>query len=845
LGTDARPLAPPPVSRNFLEGFVAGSVQEGKNFGNIADIATGKDGTFGASRKEVGTAVVDLPFAVGGALLTKQSEQGKGFFGLGFDFDVNLDRALQKSGEEQKFIAEEFERDPSRAIGSSVTALGIEVALLVGSGGVANVARKGIIKTADFAIDTKRAKIVYDVAKKTTLKGEEDIPILIERKGNKYIIARGTDELAGLGAKVISPAEAVITQITKAGKVITSKVPLLKQTKTTKFGNTSISVTKQIKPKESDIQKLIKEKGLKPNPADPRSARDQAIAELQKSIKSTVKKGESERPVTIVEFGTKKGEQSIVKFFTKNIPKDKGNIDTRGVVITGVNDSTRFLSKEVQRQTGLRLVEIVTKLPKADSKLTKFKNRFRKKDEIDKYTEVLKRSEESTTVAGKPSKIRELIDVDGEVKTLPSTLDLIKKGEEIGFFELSARGIVFTLDEVVKNPKLVSKLVQTQRTLTGGRNIAKPQTVKEFEKMQSKGIEPRNRKDTKPLLLITEDYFQAKALDVNKIISGLGTESTKGGVKKSVSTTAKDTGKQGGKKSADDTSKSADNTSKKGKGNESGSGQTTVFEEAVESTVKITPQTKNSLSGIRSILESTTKTTKKSSKVSDDVVRTTNAGLRSTVFSSTALSSSQIFDPFQQQTPQQKTRDKLNISVIPLIDTINPLDTKKDDKENKPFIFERPQIKTPNEKTRTTPIITPRLTTDQIVGEVPITTTITVPEITTTTIPKPDPPFTPPVVGGGGLGFGFPPFPSGLSKKQSSTRPSGQGKRLFDVADTPFGKVTVGLGFFIEQKGDETIAESLGLPEPVERKAKRKKAPDPLTAVFGEQSGQFDTTFRF
>jgi hypothetical protein len=89
------------------------------------------------------------------------------------------------------------------------------------------------------------------------------------------------------------------------------------------------------------------------------------------------------------------------------------------------------------------------------------------------------------------------------------------------------------------------------------------------------------------------------------------------------------------------------------------------------------------------------------------------------------------------------------------------------------------------------------------------------------------------------------PDPSRLGKRESSRRESGQGKRLFDVAKTPFGKVTVGLGFFIEQKGDETIAEAIGVPEPKEPKAKRKKDPDPLSAVFGQQSGQFDTTFQF
>ena len=60
------------------------------------------------------------------------------------------------------------------------------------------------------------------------------------------------------------------------------------------------------------------------------------------------------------------------------------------------------------------------------------------------------------------------------------------------------------------------------------------------------------------------------------------------------------------------------------------------------------------------------------------------------------------------------------------------------------------------------------------------------------------------------------------------------GKRLFDVADTPFGKVEVGLGFFIEQRGDESIAEAIGTA-PLKKK---KKKDLPIDNVF-DPSGLF------
>jgi len=297
----------PPVSKNFIEGFFAGSKQELVNTGNIADIVTGKEGTFGKTRKEVGSTITDLPFSVGGALLTKEAEAGKGFAGLGFDFDVNVDRALKKSGEEQKFITEEFQRDPARAIGSTFTAVGTEVALIVGTGGSATVARKGIVKTSQFIAKSKNFKKAIKIANELDRKlGEKNVSFTVEEiagsKGTQFEIIRGTEALGDKAIKVISPSKGVITQLTKKGKIITKQIPIIK-----------------------GITRKAGQKGtLNPTKA---------------SIKAGVTSGkDSKLPLTVIEFSGKKGgDKPLTTFFPKEIPRKTGLSTTNKVVLEGVD----------------------------------------------------------------------------------------------------------------------------------------------------------------------------------------------------------------------------------------------------------------------------------------------------------------------------------------------------------------------------------------------------------------------------------------------------------------------------------------------------------------------------
>ncbi len=95
--------------------------------------------------------------------------------------------------------------------------------------------------------------------------------------------------------------------------------------------------------------------------------------------------------------------------------------------------------------------------------------------------------------------------------------------------------------------------------------------------------------------------------------------------------------------------------------------------------------------------------------------------------------------------------------------------------------------------------------------------------------PSPSPPSPTPSITGvsptgsflGGFGLGE---QLGGLRRSAVSRKSRIGKRLFDIADEPFGAVTVGLGFFIEQEGEETIEQALGLPEePLTRQERRAR----------------------
>ena len=66
-------------------------------------------------------------------------------------------------------------------------------------------------------------------------------------------------------------------------------------------------------------------------------------------------------------------------------------------------------------------------------------------------------------------------------------------------------------------------------------------------------------------------------------------------------------------------------------------------------------------------------------------------------------------------------------------------------------------------------------------------------------------------------------------RRERTGRRSRLGRRLFDIADEPFGEVEVGLGFFIEQEtGRETIAEAIGTAdigfgEPITRQERQAR----------------------
>lgn len=93
---------------------------------------------------------------------------------------------------------------------------------------------------------------------------------------------------------------------------------------------------------------------------------------------------------------------------------------------------------------------------------------------------------------------------------------------------------------------------------------------------------------------------------------------------------------------------------------------------------------------------------------------------------------------------------------------------------------------------------------------------------------------------------GLPLFPFGerrRRRKGKKGRRSRLGRRLFDIADEPFGEVEVGLGFFIEQRtGRETIAEAIGIDE-IETEpitAQERRARERLSKKGKKNNNQFD-----
>jgi len=763
-GSQSKPERPP-ISKNFVEGFFAGSKQELVNFSNIADIATGKEGTIGRAiglsaeesktKKEVGSSIVDLPFAVGESLLF--NEEG--------GFNPNLDRAFERSGAEQKFIADEFERDPARAIGSTVTALGTEVALIIGTAGTATVARKGIVKTAQFVAKSKNAKQALKIARKLDIQlGEKNVPFIVEEivgsKGTQFEIIRGIEALGKKGVKVFRGTDQGIVQsIGAKGELILTKIPKI-------YG-----VGKK---------GLIKKGGS-------RQRLDTSKAVI------TSQENSSDIPLTIVKLGGKKNE---IITFTKEIPK-RTNVQTRGtVVLEGVTGEEVTASRNIGQQiaTGLKPFESEVRVGVNKNIQGNVKNVVGESTQLTRQftaegVEVGGQGVEDTLrLIGKPTKL---------------TNKKLDELSDTGFIQEVARGTRFGLDDFIKNPKAITKIARTGKTI----EQELPKSSKEFKTARA-----FERVPVSEARVTTFEIFSTKAEGQAGKIKGLPkvgkeTEFVKG--KKF------DFGSSGSK------STGIKVESNLGKGS--------------RSVTKTAPE--QDIGRIRSTFKDVAKSKSKQQTRADRLKIIKNKRLDSIASATrtggivgTSLGFGSAFETPQTQKGGQKgsTRTEFGSILIPLSDTglIN--------EEKETTVFPRPTKIRPDviQKQDEALIITPITETIPIIDTptIPVIDTPTKPIPTTTTIPTP---------------FGLPRnnFAS-VNKRDASRRKSGQGKRLFDVAETPFGEVTVGLGFFIEQKGDETIAESIGVPER-KKVVKKKKTANPVDSVFGVQSGQFDTTFDF
>ena len=201
-----------------FQSFTGGARQEFENIGSIAGIGT--------ARPEAGSLIFGLPFEVGGATFTKEAPEGRGFAGLGFEFDFNPERGAEVSGEIQRKIVEKFEEDPFRAAGSVVTAGTIEAAIFVGTGGLGRVGLTAAKKFTQIKGRKIAERLRLDVFK------EKGVDSVVENVGkNTFFIVQGTETAAKRGI-VLSPFEAVAVgfkkSITGQLKLITAKTPTIR-----------------------------------------------------------------------------------------------------------------------------------------------------------------------------------------------------------------------------------------------------------------------------------------------------------------------------------------------------------------------------------------------------------------------------------------------------------------------------------------------------------------------------------------------------------------------------------------------------------------------------------------
>lgn len=679
-----------------FQSFTGGARQEFENIGSIAGIGT--------ARPEAGSLIFGLPFEVGGATFTKEAPEGRGFAGLGFEFDFNPERGAEVSGEIQRQIVQKFEEDPFRAAGSVVTAGTIEAAIFVGTGGLGRV---GLTAAKKFA-QVKGKRIAEEIGRKTAEKG---VPQFVESiGGGKFLIVRGTEAAAQRGI-VLSPFEAVAVgfkkTVTGGLQLVTAKTPTLRGI--TRFGK----------------------KGKIP------AERAFVTAPPAKAAKI---------PLTVVDTNVKVAgrRETVATLFPQKFIKEAG-FPTEAT-IKGVTDPKLFA------KLGLEPV---------GKSLTFVEGRL------------------------KGGAIRELI-----------------IAEESGALRTVGKGFQFLGKDVLENPKTLTNIALTGKTIGG--KAARVSTTQIFEaealggakflKEIGKGITP-----SAPIFFGSK----AEAAELAKL-GGIGIEQVIPKAKRIIS--IKKTGKI-----------------------ETEAG---LFEPVFTPVTKAAPRVVEAARPVQAV-DDIAQIFRDVGKASVRQTRElSNVGVP---LSLTGFRTGLDFDvgqitPIKQRAEQIKLTKGIQ-NIIPALDVDVGIKQKQGQLIDLDFFAPTKQKTTTRSLLEEDLMSTPefRFGVDErfdqglIVGQrfdTPFTPLITVPT-------RLRPPVTPTRIRPSGFFPFLPPFGEPRKRKKGKKRKSRLGGRLFDVATEPFGEVEVGLGFFIEQATPEqTIAEAIGTSdifEPITRQERQAR----------------------
>jgi len=690
----ARELSP---ARSFLESFGGGARQEFENIGAIAG--------FGTAREEVGSLAIGLPFEVLGETFTRPSAEvegglfgGGGFGGLGFEFtgEADIEAGFTKSGMIQETIGRKFAEDPARALGSIATIGAIEAGLFITTGGVGNLARRGLIGTARFVSKSKGRTAAEKFAKQTT-DSKRGVPHLVEDIGDgRFAILQGTEEIGKRGVRVTSPAEAIGIKITRAGKLIESKVPIITGiTKTGKKG--------KLKGKRVRIATVSKEANV------PLIIFDTKKRLVRDAVTGVVKK---EDPQTFL--------------FNKNIPERSLFLEKPSLLtVRGAVQEQVIFSRRQIAETGFQAA----------------------------------RGREFGIIARNPTK-----------KGIQSTIDAEKAGQ----IDIAGRGISVLTKDAKRAPNLFSQFAELQKPISRGRPT--PLTTAEIRA----GARPPAELTGLPFRSV--EVFSARTIGGTTLSRFLSPTPT---VR---------VGARGAKvpKAPRAPTPPKDDFARIFEGAEA---RPTRAGQPRPVQARATPPR---ATVTEEVLEEFFTPAQRIRPVRVPVgARITTAGVIPT------------------QIGRQFARDDLSLfQDVALGEQVRlregqrltqPLGQIFD-----PFAGQR--LRQPLQP-RERPIQTPLFGQEVGLGEVPVTGQIIIPQLGTgvpITPPLRPPPTTPPTLG---LFGGAPPpvFPFGEQRRRRKIkkgRRSRLGRRIFDVADEPFGAITVGLGFFAEQEtGRETIEE--------------------------------------